>query len=77
MEIKTKEVKLNYAYPEKGCLLTQAGDVEIQNRIFTDYAILAVNDDESNWKDITIEEADAIKAEQERIENEEMNKQNG
>lgn len=77
MEIKTKEVKLNYVYPEKGCLLTQSGDVEIQNRIFTDYAILAVNDNESNWKDITIEEADAIIAEQERLANEEMNKQNG
>jgi hypothetical protein len=36
-----------------------------------------VNDDESNWKDITIEDADAIKAEQERLANEEMNKQNG
>lgn len=70
MEIKTKEVKLNYIYPEKGCLLTQSGDVDIQNRIFTDYAILAVNDNESNWKDITIEEADAIKAEQERLANE-------
>jgi hypothetical protein len=48
--------------------------VVIQNRIFTDCAILAVNDNKSNWKDITIEEADAIKAEQERLAQEEMNK---
>jgi hypothetical protein len=33
-----------------------------------------VNDNESNWKDITIEEAEAIKAEQERLAQEEMNK---
>lgn len=74
MEIKTKKVELNYIYPEKGCLLTQAGDVDIQNRVFTDYAILAVNDDESNWKDITIEEAEAIIAEQDRIAEEETKK---
>lgn len=72
MEIKTKEVKLRYIYADEGYVLTQAEDVELQNRVFTDYAILAVTDKESNWKEITQAEADAIKAEQERIANEQF-----
>ena len=70
-----EEIKVRVIKPTEGYLLTQANDdVEIQNRVFSDKVFLAVTDSPENWKDITIEEADAIKAEQERLAQEEMNK---
>lgn len=65
-----EEIKVRVLIPSKGYMLTQAFDVEIANRVVSEKVYLAVTDEPSNWKDITIEEADAIKAEQERIANE-------
>ena len=70
-----EEIKVRVIKPTEGYLLTQANDVEIINRVFSDKVFLAVTDSVDNWKEITIEEADAIKAEQERLAQEEMNKQ--
>lgn len=70
-----EEIKVRVIKPTEGYLLTQANDVEIQNRVFSDKVFLAVTDSIENWKEISIEEADAIKAEQERLAQEEMNKQ--
>lgn len=61
------EFKVNVLIPEYGYKLTQAGEVEIENRIISDKVYLAVNDSAENWAEITIEEADAIIAEQEKI----------
>ena len=69
-----EEIKVRVIKPTEGYLLTQANDVEIINRVFSDKVFLAVTDSVDNWKEISIEEADAIKAEQERLANEEMNK---
>jgi hypothetical protein len=70
-----EEFKVRVIKPTEGHLLTQANDdVEIQNRVFSDKVFLAVTDSVENWKEISIEEADAIKAEQERLAQEEMNK---
>lgn len=69
-----EEIKVRVIKPTEGYLLTQANDVEIQNRVFSDKVFLAVTDSVDNWKEISIEEADAIKAEQERLAQEEMNK---
>jgi hypothetical protein len=69
-----EEIKVRVIKPSEGYLLTQANDVEIINRVFSDKVFLAVTDSVENWKEISIEEADAIKAEQERLANEEMNK---
>lgn len=49
--------------PENGFVLTQAGDVDIKDRIFSDKVFLGVNDNPSNWKEITEAEAEALKAE--------------
>lgn len=65
-----EEIKVRVLIPSKGYMLTQAFDVEITNRVVSEKVYLAVTDEPSNWKEITIEEADAIKAEQERIANE-------
>lgn len=69
-----EEFKVRVIKPTEGHLLTQANDVEIINRVFSDKVFLAVTDSIENWKEISIAEADAIKAEQERLANEEMNK---
>ena len=62
--------------PSEGYLLTQASDdVEIQNRVFSDKVFLAVTDAPENWKEITIEEAEQIKAEQERLATENTDSQ--
>lgn len=72
------EFKVNVLIPEYGYKLTQADEVEIENRIISDKVYLAVNDSAENWVEITIEEADAIIAEQEKFaqEQEELNNQN-
>ena len=51
--------------PNDGYTLTQSADVELQNRIFSKKVFLAVNDSASNWKEITDEEADKLREEQE------------
>ena len=74
MNIKTIDVKLHYITPKDGCYLTQSADVPNEKRIFSEWVWLANKGKESEWKNIPIDEADAIKAEQERLANEEMNK---
>lgn len=69
-----EEIKVRVIKPTEGYLLTQASDVEIINRVFSDKVFLAVTDSPENWKEITIAEAEQIKAEQERLAQEEMNK---
>lgn len=67
-----EEIKVRVLIPSEGYLLTQAFEVEIQNRVVSDKVYLAVTDEPSNWREITQEEADAIKAEQERLANEQF-----
>lgn len=62
-----EEIKVRVLIPSKGYMLTQAQEVEIQNRVVSDKVYLAATDSPSNWKEITQAEADAIKAEQERL----------
>lgn len=65
-----EEIKVRVLIPSKGYMLTQAQEVEIQNRVVSEKVYLAVTDEPSNWKEITQAEADTIIAEQERIANE-------
>lgn len=67
-----EEIKVRVLIPSVGYMLTQAFEVEIQNRVVSEKVYLAVTDELSNWKEITQEEADAIIAEQERMANEEQ-----
>ena len=74
MEIKVEVIQVERLpkLPE-GHFYTQSGEVEIQNRIVSnDYIWLGCNSTKDDWKIITQEEADAIKAEQERLANEEL-----
>lgn len=60
--------------PSEGYTLTQSKDVEVQDRILSKKIFLAVNDSPDNWKEITNAEAEAIKAEQDRLAEEERKK---
>ena len=53
--------------PSEGYKLTQSADVPIEERIISDKIYLAATDKVENWKEITNEEAEAIKAEQARL----------
>lgn len=55
----------------EGMMLTQATDIDINSRIVTDRVYLAVNDDAARWREITMAEAEDIRAEQ-RAEREKM-----
>jgi hypothetical protein len=71
-------IKSNYTViilqPSEGYTLTQSKDVEVQDRILSKKIFLAVNDSPDNYKEITDKEAEAIKAEQERLAEEERKK---
>ena len=72
METKIKQVDVRILRPNEGCLLTQSADVDVKERIFSEEIWLASTDNADNWKDITIEEVDKIKKEQEEIMTEEQ-----
>lgn len=56
--------------PENGYYLTQSNDVELKDRIVCSQVALGSNDSVDNWKEITIEEGNEIKAQQEALANE-------
>ena len=53
--------------PSEGYTLTQSADVEISERILSKKVFLAVNDTPDNWKEITDEEAENIRIQQEEL----------
>lgn len=53
--------------PSEGFTLTQSAEVETEYRVLSKKIFLAVNDDPSNWKEITDTEADEIRSQQEAI----------
>ena len=69
METKVKQVNVSILKPNAGCLLTQSADVDLQNRVFSEEIWLASTDSPENWKDISIEEAEALKQQQEELAN--------
>lgn len=63
----TEEFTTKLIKSENGMYLTQAADVPIQERIVAEAIALGRYDAESNYKEITAEEADAIKTEQKQF----------
>lgn len=76
METKVKQVNVSILKPNEGCVLTQSAEVELQNRVFSEEIWLAATDAPGNWKDITIEEAEALKRQQEELAKEQTQKEN-
>ena len=69
METKVKQVNVSILKPNEGCVLTQSADVELQTRVFSEEIWLAATDSPENWKDISIEEAEQLKKQQEELAN--------
>ena len=69
METKVKQVNVSILKPNAGCVLTQSAEVELQNRVFSEGIWLASTDAPENWEDIRIEEAEALKKQQEELAN--------
>ena len=76
METKVKQVNVSILKPNAGCVLTQSADVELQTRVFSEEIWLAATDAPENWKDITIEEAEALKKQQEELSNSQITEEN-
>ena len=70
METKVKQVNVSILKPNDGCVLTQSAEVELQNRVFSEEIWLASTDSPENWKDISIEEAEQLKKQQEELQQE-------
>lgn len=55
--------------PNEGYTLTQANDeIEIKDRVLSKKVYLAINDSQNNWKEITDEDAELIRIEQNKLE---------
>lgn len=68
MELTNKQVEVRILKPKDGFVLTQSDDaIKIMQRDFFKVIVLAPSDSPENYKEITIEEAEALKVEQEKI----------
>ena len=55
--------------PNEGYTLTQANDeIDIKDRVLSKKVYLGVNDSPNNWKEITDEDAELIRIEQNKLE---------
>lgn len=61
MEKLNKVVELIILKPKEGFVITQSTDISIQDRVFSTELYLGVTDSIDNWKEISIEEANALK----------------
>lgn len=62
-----EEIKVRVIKPSEGYKLTQAGEVEIEDRVISNLVYLAANDSADNWKEITDAEADEIVKQQKEV----------
>lgn len=60
--------------PTSGHVLTQASDIDLKDRIFSEKIFLGINDKIENWKEIKIEEADDLKLKQRDLIEKELKK---
>lgn len=68
-----EEIKVIVLIPREGFKLTQAKDVPLEQRVFSEKVFLAVNDTPDNWMEIADEEAQLIiKQQNELNKNEEL-----
>lgn len=72
--MKTSNYTVQIIEPADGYSLTQAANVDVRERIFSKKIFLAVNDSPTNWVEISDAEVEVIKAEQERIAQEMIEK---
>lgn len=71
----TSNYTVRILQPSEGYFLTQSEDVSIEFRVITDKVYLGVNASESDWREITAEEAEVYKKERAEFEKEQENAQ--
>lgn len=68
MELTNKQVEVKILKPKDGFVLTQSNStIDVKYRRFYKTIVLAPSDSPENYKEITIEEAETLKAEQEKL----------
>ena len=68
MELTNKQVEVRILKPKDGFVLTQSNStIDVKYRRFYKTIVLSPSDSPENYKEITIEEAEALKAEQEKL----------
>lgn len=68
MKQTEQTIVLRTLHAEAGHLLTQSDDnIPADCRILTEEVVLAATDAPANWREITVEEADAIRAQQQQV----------
>lgn len=60
--------------PTEGHVLTQAADIELSDRIFSEKIFLGINDKIENWKEISIEKSEDLKTKQRELIEKEIRK---
>lgn len=60
--------------PTSGHVLTQASDIDLKDRIFSEKIFLGINDKIENWKEISIEESENLKTQQRDLIEKELKK---
>lgn len=65
--MKQSEYITRVLEPSEGFVLTQAEDVAVTERAFSEKVYLGVNDAPENWKEISCAEAEELRAEAERV----------
>lgn len=68
MDISKERVEVKILKPKEGFYLTQADNtIDVINRMFFTVIVLAPTDSIENYKEISIEEANIIKKEQDKL----------
>ena len=68
MDISKERVEVKILKPKEGFYLTQADNtIDVINRMFFTVVVLAPTDSIENYKEISIEEANIIKKEQDKL----------
>lgn len=68
MDISKEQVEVKILKPKEGFYLTQADNtIDVINRMFFTVIVLAPTDSIENYKEISIEEANIIKKEQDKL----------
>lgn len=62
--METKKVTITWLHASEGMYLTQAGDINIKERYFAVAIALGKNDSATNWVEITKEQANGYKKQQ-------------
>lgn len=68
MKEETMNVTVRVIVPDSGNVLTQASDVDIKERVFSEKIWLACNDSPDNWKEISEAEANELRKQKEEAE---------